>query len=81
MSWLDCDTRKEQGKVVVTCLKCVVCTKHKEAIKNRRNFNSKWIDGAVTMKTSNIQDHALSDQYIHTMVSFSKEKAAARGGH
>ena len=33
------------------------------------------------MKTSNIRDHALSDQHIHTMVLFSKEKAAARGGH
>ena len=42
--------KTEHGKVIVTCLKCVVCTKHKESIKNRRNFNSKWIDGAATMK-------------------------------
>ena len=54
VSWLDCEKKTEHGKVIVTCLKCVVCTKHKESIKNRRNFNSKWIDGAATMKTSNI---------------------------
>ena len=65
ISWLDCEKKTKHGKVIVTCLKCVVCTKHKESIKNRRNFNSKWIDGAATMKTSNIRDHALSDQHTH----------------
>lgn len=76
---LDCDTKNEQGKIVVACLKCVVCTKYKEVLKNRRNFSNNWIDGAKTMKTSSIRDHALSDQHIHAMALLNKEKAILCG--
>ena len=31
------------------------------------------------MKTSNIQDHALSDQHTHAFSCFNREKAATRG--
>jgi hypothetical protein len=70
MSWLDCDTKNEQGKIVVICLKCVICTKYKEVLKTWRHFSNNCIDGAKTMKTSNIRDHASSNQHNHAMAAF-----------
>jgi len=79
ISWLDCDTRFSEGKRVVTRLKCRVCTKHKARISGRKHFNNKWIEGAESIRTSNIRDHANADQHIHAMEIEQREQAQAKG--
>ena len=44
-SWLECETELECGKKFVTRLKCSVCTKFKDHIKNKRNYSDKWLVG------------------------------------
>ena len=41
-----------KGKKVVTKIKCKGRTKH----KLRKHFNNKWIEGAGSIRTSNIRD-------------------------
>ena len=78
LSWLDCDTRLIEGKKVVTKLKCKVCTKHKLRINGRKHFSTKWIEGADSIRTSNIRDHANADQHIHAMEIEKREQAQAQ---
>ena len=49
-----------KGKKVVTKLKCKDCTKH----KLRKHFR---IEGAGSIRTSNIRDYINADQHIHAM--------------
>ena len=78
ISWLDCDTRLIEGKSVVTRLKCRVCTKHKARISGRKHFSNKWIEGAESIRTSNIRDHANADQHIQSMEIEQREQAQAK---
>ena len=52
---------------VVTKLKSRICAKHKARISGRKHFSPKWIEGAESMRTSNIRDHANADQHINVM--------------
>ena len=52
-----------KGEKVVTKLKCKGCTKH----KLRKHFSNKWIEGAGSIRTSNIRDHINADQHVHVM--------------
>ena len=79
VSWLDCDTVSEGGKKVVQRLKCSVCSKFKVSIRGRRNFNDRWIVGADSVRTSNVKDHAQSDQHTHAMQLLKKEQGRAAG--
>ena len=79
ISWLDCDTRLIEGKRVVTKLKCRICAKHKARISGRKHFSPKWIEGAESIRTSNIRDHANADQHIHAMEIKQREQAQAKG--
>ena len=79
ISWLDCDTRLIEGKRVVTKLKCRICAKHKARISGRKHFSPKWIEGAESIRTSNIRDHANADQHIHAMEIEQREQAQAKG--
>ena len=54
-SWLDCDV---EGKSV-TKLKCLVCTKFETRIVGWRNFSTKWIVGANSIRISSIKDHGI----------------------
>ena len=67
MSWLDCETEVCAGVKYVTKLKCRICTKFQERIIGKRNFSQKWIDGADSVRTTNIRDHAKSEQHCHAM--------------
>ena len=62
MSWLDCEVKNEGVKKMVTKLSCKVCRKFKSKIAGRRNYSNKWIVGADSVRTSNIKDHAGTDQ-------------------
>ena len=67
MSWLDCDAETAAEIKYVTKLKCRVCTRYKDRIIGLRNFSGKWIKGADSLRTTNIRDHAKSEQHLHAM--------------
>ena len=69
ISWLECD--KTSGGTV-SKLKCGVCVKFQSSIERRRNYSDKWISGADSVRTSNIRDHAKTDQHKHAMMLLKK---------
>ena len=73
ISWLDCDVSGTAGKKIVEKLKCKVCLKYKARIECKRNYSEKWLIGADSVRTSNIRDHARSDQHLYAMSLFKKE--------
>ena len=79
VSWLGCETEFSEGKRVVVRLNCSVCSKYKDRIIGRRNYSDRWIVGADSVRTSNIRDHARSDQHGHVISLRVREQAAARG--
>ncbi len=79
VSWLDCDTNSTGAKKTATKLKCKMCIKFKNKICGRRNYSDKWVVGADSVRTSNIKDHARTDQHQHAMTLLAKEHAEAKG--
>ena len=67
VSWLDCETSVEAGSRVVTELKCRVCARFRSKIIGKKNFSDKWINGAESVRTTNVVDHAKSNQHTHAM--------------
>ena len=45
----------------------------------RRNFSDRWIGGADSVRTSDVKDHAQSDQHTHAMLLLKKEQRRAAG--
>ena len=45
----------------------------------RRNFSEQWIVGADSVRTSNVKDHAQSDQHAPTMMLLRKEQGRVAG--
>ena len=78
-SWLDCEVNNEGGKRVVAKLRCKVCLKFKAKITGRRNYSDKWVMGADSVRSSNIKDHARTDQHAHAMLLLKKEHAVSAG--
>ena len=79
MSWLDSDSETDSGKKVVSKLKCKVCKEFEERISSRKNFSSKWIVGADSVRVSNVRDHAQNDQHTHAMCLLKKQHAICAG--
>ncbi len=79
LSWLECDTTFAGGHKIVTHLRCSVCTKFESYIKSGRNYSSKWIYGADSLRTSNIRDHARSDQHVHALNLLRRESSRTQG--
>lgn len=77
ISWLDCDVTGKEGKRIVDRLKCKVCLKYKSRIEHRRNYSNKWLVGAESIRTSNIRDHARSDQHLYAMALHCKEPSGS----
>ena len=67
LTWLNCHSQFDSGKRVVTKLSCSICSKYQDKIKGRKNFSEKWINGAESLRTSNLKDHAHTDQHKHAM--------------
>lgn len=67
MSWLECDQETVARIKYVTKLKCRICTMYKDRIIGRRNYSSKWIEGPDSVCTTNICDHAKSEQHLHAI--------------
>lgn len=77
MAWLRADM-DEQDKSIVSKLWCVVCRKYETSICGLKNFSMAWIDGSSNHKTSNITDHANSDQHKSAMMHLRKDQAKSR---
>ena len=78
-SWLECETSGIGTEKVVEILKCKVCILFKSKIETRRNYSDRWIIGASSVHTSNIRDHAHSDQRIHSVMLLRESLARSRG--
>jgi len=48
---------------VVEMLCCEACRKHEDGITGMNNISIVWITGSSNQKTSNIVDHATSEQH------------------
>lgn len=77
MAWLraDMDT---QDKSLVSTLWCVVCRRYESQLNGNKNFSKAWIDGSSNHKTSNITDHAATDQHKSAMMLLRKDQAKSR---
>ena len=79
LSWLECETKVEEGTRVVTQLKCSVCMKVCSRIDSVQNFCHRWIIGAELIRTSNIRDHTQSEQHVHAMSLLNRELQQVQG--
>ena len=79
LPWHCCEQdRREQS--LVSTLHCKVCREYDDKIIGFRNFSNAWINGSSNQKTSNIVDHARSDQHkaamnhMHTAIARGQNK-------
>ena len=77
MAWLRAEM-ESPDKSLVSTLWCFVCRKYKPRICGLKKFSRAWIDGSVNHKTSNITDHATSEQHKSAMSCFHKDQAKSR---
>ena len=76
LSWLRCDVCKDD-KTVVEVLWCEACRKYEDRITSMKNFSKAWISGSSNQKTSNIVDHATSEQHRAAMIRVRADAARA----
>ena len=74
VTWMDCATETSARKTYVKC------AKYKSRIIARRNYSDRWINGAHSLRTSTIRDHAKSEQHQHAMSILCLEKGSATRG-
>ena len=66
LTWLRCK-RNRSNSTVVDSLFCEVCKIFEDNIRGMRNFSSTWISGSTNLRTSNMFDHASSEQHKAAM--------------
>ena len=76
LSWLCCDV-DEGDKSLVGLLWCSVCRRFEERIRGVKNFSNVWITGSTNHKSSNVLDHARSEQHKAAMGRLRVEQATA----
>ena len=74
LSWLRCETNDD---ALVEKLWCHACRKYESYIMGMKNFSSAWIKGSTNQKTSNLVDHATSEQHTTAMVRMQADNAKA----
>ena len=67
-----------QDKSLVSTLWCAVCQKYESQLTGHKNFSTAWIHGSSNHKTSNIIDHATSEQHKSAMTLFRRDQAKSR---
>ena len=75
--WLRCD-KDEANRSLVATLYCKVCRQFEDRIRGMCNFSSAWVTGTTNHRTSNVLDHAKSDQHIASMSRLREERAKAQ---
>ena len=53
-------------------MRCDACRKHEKRLTGLTNFSHAWITGSYNHKTSNITDHANSEQHRAAMIQVAK---------
>ena len=76
LTWLHCDV-DSADPTLVAALWCEACRKHESSISGMKNYSRVWIAGSSNHKTSNILDHATSEQYRSAMTRIRAEAAKA----
>ena len=76
LSWLRCNVSKED-KTVVETLWCEACRKHEDRTTGMKSFFKVWINCSCNQKTSNIVDHASSEQHRAAMLRVRADAAKA----
>ena len=74
--WLRC-TKDGTHKSLVSTLWCDVCRQYEAKITGMRNFSDAWITGSTNHKSSNIVDHAKSEQHVSSMACMRTARAKA----
>ena len=77
LTWLRCD-KDSKDRAIVATVWCDVCRKFEESIRGMKNFSNVWIEGSSNHKTSNITDHASSEQHKTAMSRLRIHQAKAR---
>ena len=68
----------EQDPSLVDTLSCDVCTRFEANIRGLKNFSGAWISGSNNNRTSNIVDHAKSEQHKASMMLLRAEQAKSK---
>ena len=77
-SWLCCDIKTlVEDKTLMEVLRCEACKKHDGAITGMKNFSKAWITGCSNQKTTNIFDHATSEQHRVAMLRVCADAASS----
>ncbi len=74
--WLSCK-KDPSDRSIVSTLYCEVCQKYESKIEGLRNYSAAWINGSANHKTSNILDHAKSEQHSAAMAHLRQVQAQA----
>ena len=67
LSWLRYDVDKHDRDLVNT-LWCDACRANEDKIVGMKNYSSAWMAGSLNHKTSNVVDHATSEQHKAAMI-------------
>ena len=77
MSWLHCTSEIDNGKKVMSQLKCKVCTDFADRICSSKNFSNKWIVRANSVRINKV--HAQSNHHGCIVLLFRKQQANSAG--
>ena len=72
-----CCNEDASDKSIVALLWCQACRTHKHSIMGLKNFSTAWINVSTNQKTSNVLDHAKSNQHHAAMSRVHAEAAKA----
>ena len=75
--WLRCN-KDGTNRSVVETLWCDVCRRFEDRIRGMCNFSPAWLAGSTNHKTSNVLDHAKSEQHVASMARLQEQHARAR---
>ena len=77
LTWLRADTDEKDRKMIST-LWCEVCRRYEGRLSRKKNFSKAWIDGSTNHRTSNITDHACSEQHKSAMALLCRDQARSK---
>jgi len=76
LSWLKCEVDKTD-KNLVALLYCSACREYQSKICSMKNYSNVWINGSDNQRTSNMVDHATSEQHKKAMAELRTAQARA----
>jgi hypothetical protein len=69
--------KEKHDKSQVSLLFCEVCKQYESHLKAWKGYSSTWVDGSTNYRSSNILDHAASDQHKRAMSRLRIDQAKA----